>query len=875
MANNSVEKFYKELLGSKQFNEVFKNKLNNIHDETEYREFIRNELLPLAKQNGYEFNEDDVVAHDNSVIQSLSEEELESVAGGMNLKTMFVTPALMLLVKGGVTSAIKPANPVTPSDVSSASTTSGVPNASTSREKIASPQTNQQRRFSSPAQAAASSSVDSTPIAAPPVRSEIWTVPKIQEQMEKNKKASSTELDMIQKKMKDAQKENPEENTEVKELYNACQRAYEEYTLLHTKMEKLIHESSQWATFQSAFDEIQDIMQDHSVDKIKNYLKNPTAQESSVIFQAIQRRKKLLQLTPSTIQQAEAIIIRDLNQSTGMHKERMEIVSKSDDLSKMLQTFSAHMAERNNGLKQHIKEMSTITSPWEDLAKKLRAKNYSDLFKRWRMAYQRRVIEAKVTQQLQSFIDQFSQGRLDLEFMNELSNIRLQGFFSLYLPRKSLVIQQLDFEKLKAAPITLDHVNKALANMLTSRNIPSESIKIPFNVLSAAFARIEKIYTDLGNQLQQATDRLRTMPKCLRLGGTGAVVGDIHGYYYGLQNIISILQSKFDDGDLNFVIFTGDILDRGPSSTLALKTVLEFFNRNPGKVYILRGNHETLYKYKERGQDKFWLADAAIVRETGLHRNYDALINYFEALPIAAIVNNETFVVHGGIPGTECDSSLLKEKAAIPKEIQRNMVWSDFDETRTGTIKSPRGCGFIFGWDTLGSFFNSVHEQLPDVQLKHLVHGHSHVDGPFSHYAKSDMTVTTVISAPEFIDMYRQAYNFPNQRAPLNLPDIPRNHGSVVLVQKGKAPTEYAGFAYNRDEKDHSLMLSANMYAKSGIEILDIMLPIIPHRIANGTFAGSSINLIVVHDERSEKYLTDNRAALGIGAGVVIKLLSY
>ena len=100
MLKNNIDNFYKDLLDSKQFDEGFKNKLKNIRDEKEYRKFVHDEILPIAKQKGYSFNENDVVSYDRSVIQNLSEEELEKVTGG-SLKSVGITSAIMLLVLGG------------------------------------------------------------------------------------------------------------------------------------------------------------------------------------------------------------------------------------------------------------------------------------------------------------------------------------------------------------------------------------------------------------------------------------------------------------------------------------------------------------------------------------------------------------------------------------------------------------------------------------------------------------------------------------------------------------------------------------------------------------------------------------------------------
>ena len=83
MGSKSVENFYQTLVQSDRFTEDLKNKLQEIRNEDEYKIFIRENLIPLAKTMGYEFSVDDILSYEYQKLQSLSEEELESVSGGV------------------------------------------------------------------------------------------------------------------------------------------------------------------------------------------------------------------------------------------------------------------------------------------------------------------------------------------------------------------------------------------------------------------------------------------------------------------------------------------------------------------------------------------------------------------------------------------------------------------------------------------------------------------------------------------------------------------------------------------------------------------------------------------------------------------------
>lgn len=94
-------------------------------------------------------------------------------------------------------------------------------------------------------------------------------------------------------------------------------------------------------------------------------------------------------------------------------------------------------------------------------------------------------------------------------------------------------------------------------------------------------------------------------------------VGDIHGRYDLLDNLLNILQ---DYHHLNLtqdkLIFMGDYIDRGPQSLQVLEKLYELWHLYPKNVVCLRGNHEQLMIDWYKGTDKWglWLVNGG--RET-------------------------------------------------------------------------------------------------------------------------------------------------------------------------------------------------------------------------------------------------------------------
>lgn len=149
----------------------------------------------------------------------------------------------------------------------------------------------------------------------------------------------------------------------------------------------------------------------------------------------------------------------------------------------------------------------------------------------------------------------------------------------------------------------------------------------------------DKFMAELGKAMS-VLEQNPTIAYQVRTEGDVAVVGDLHGDYQVLTKIIEAVEPRLKDRSISAVVFLGDYMDRGNNSALTLYLLLRFYNEHPGRVVILRGNHETMSVNPQNWPDDPYFKDL----------NPEIFRKFFNALPIMVFINEHTLAVHGGIP---------------------------------------------------------------------------------------------------------------------------------------------------------------------------------------------------------------------------------
>ena len=257
---------------------------------------------------------------------------------------------------------------------------------------------------------------------------------------------------------------------------------------------------------------------------------------------------------------------------------------------------------------------------------------------------------------------------------------------------------------------------------------------------------------------------LEKEPRCLFVQSPVYVFGDIHGNLEDLHffsDNIWRLGMSLTAG--NF-LFLGDYVDRGLQCLETVAYLLAMKVTLPAKVYLLRGNHETrdVNGWEEHYHQRSFLYQcrARFGNDLG-YRVWETCNSVFDRLPLAAVIDQDIFCVHGGIPRpiaspsshgtskTTTTTTRIQDILAVPKvaginppyeheddlyqQVASDCIWSDpaseqqelyAVDPATGFGESLRGGGAIcFGHTAVTQF-------LQQHALSYIMRAHeAHAEG--------------------------------------------------------------------------------------------------------------------------------------------------
>lgn len=214
---------------------------------------------------------------------------------------------------------------------------------------------------------------------------------------------------------------------------------------------------------------------------------------------------------------------------------------------------------------------------------------------------------------------------------------------------------------------------------------------------------------------------------------------------------------------------------------------------NPGNVVLLRGNHECASISKVYG---FYNECTRRIKSKG-PTIWKRFMDVFNCLPVAAIVYNCIFCVHGGLSPELADLKQI-EQMRRPVDVPEvgllcDLLWSDPKKNLSGWDDNDRGCSYTFGEDVVTDFCSTFEFDL-------VCRAHQVVEDGYEFFANQKLI--TIFSAPNYTGQFSNCGAFlciePGPKASLKVLrplEAPQNTISLVrqysydgIVRKSSVP---------------------------------------------------------------------------------------
>ena len=179
-------------------------------------------------------------------------------------------------------------------------------------------------------------------------------------------------------------------------------------------------------------------------------------------------------------------------------------------------------------------------------------------------------------------------------------------------------------------------------------------------------------------------------------------LGDVHGQYYDLLRI-------FEYGgfppEANY-LFLGDYIDRGKQSIETVCLLLCYKIKYPENFFLLRGNHECaqinrIYGFYDECKRRYSI------------RLWKVFSDVFNCLPVAALIDEKIFCMHGGLSpelrNLEQIKNIMRPTDVPDTGLLCDLLWSDPERGVEEYGDNDRGVSFTFGENVVRKF-NSKHD---------------------------------------------------------------------------------------------------------------------------------------------------------------------
>ena len=197
---------------------------------------------------------------------------------------------------------------------------------------------------------------------------------------------------------------------------------------------------------------------------------------------------------------------------------------------------------------------------------------------------------------------------------------------------------------------------------------------------------------------EKAKEILAAEPNVREVNTPVTIVGDVHGQFYDVLEIFSIGGGC----PTTSYVFLGDFVDRGKHSVPTLLLLLALKVRYRDHMTLIRGNHESRAVTQTYG-----FYDECLECYSSVNV-WKYCVEIFDLMPLAALVDNGVLCVHGGLSpqiARLSDISTIAREQEVPHAGPMcDLLWSDPDDRISRFAVSPRGAGYLFGYQVVEEF---------------------------------------------------------------------------------------------------------------------------------------------------------------------------
>lgn len=219
------------------------------------------------------------------------------------------------------------------------------------------------------------------------------------------------------------------------------------------------------------------------------------------------------------------------------------------------------------------------------------------------------------------------------------------------------------------------------------------------------------------------------------------IVGDIHGQY---SDLLHMFEFGGRPPSANY-LFLGDYVDRGKQSLETICLLLAYKIKYPENFFLLRGNHECasinrIYGFYDECKRRFSI------------KMWKVFTDCFMCLPIAAVVAEKIFCVHGGLSPEHHSMDQIR-RIARPTDVPDSgiicdLLWSDPDQDIDGWGENDRGVSYVFGAKVVSKF-------LRQNDLDLVCRAHQVVEDGYEFFGRRRLV--TIFSAPNYCGEFDNA----------------------------------------------------------------------------------------------------------------------